>query len=140
MSVALVAKLALPDDLEAIKSRAREQGMRKLRRRQESFDIQAEATRNTTASPLDEEVFDPTGAAEDQKIRTSSFLPIGFIGIMFSQSPLFSLPSRVRSDVWKVVLIRTGGVDTFFGGGDESWASPRTQYAYFNQVSLRITD
>ena len=32
------------------------------------------------------------------------------------------------------------GLDTFYGGSDKSWAPTKTQYAYFNQVSLRITD
>lgn len=110
-TITLVSKLALSDQVLAEKlEKEKNKGMRI--KRQDFSTTSSEGSRNATASPLEEEVFDPSAFAEEQKIRTSSYLPIGFIGIMFN---------------------------TFFGGSDSSWASPRTQYCYFNQVSLRIT-
>ena len=134
-TITLVSKLALSDQVLAEKlEKEKNKGMRI--KRQDFSTTSSEGSRNATASPLEEEVFDPSAFAEEQKIRTSSYLPIGFIGIMFSQS---LLPSFLPTMLSKQMTDRSSNVDTFFGGSDSSWASPRTQYCYFNQVSLRIT-
>ena len=92
LPIALVSKLALPESISNQLEEEKNQGM-EIRRRQVSFEDKA-----ISISPLDEGVFDSTSLAEDQKIRTSTFLPIGFIGIMFSQSTFFSSGYLVRCE------------------------------------------